>query len=399
MPILERSAEGRASGPSSTEIEEATTAASAGVLAPPGAWGAPELSVVVPTLNESANLPLLVASLEAALRGVHWEVIFVDDDSGDGTAAVARRLARDDGRVRCLRRIGRRGLAGACAEGMLASSAQVVAVMDADLQHDEAVLPQMLQAIRSGADLVVGSRLATNGLVDGGFSSVRRSGSRLATAAAQRLLGVQLSDPMSGFFMMRREAFEAVAPKLSTQGFKLLLDIVASSRSDMSVREVPYRFRPRRHGASKLDSLVVLEYLGLLLAKLSGDRLSIRFVLFGLVGATGLVVHLAALRGAMSLAGLGFEWAQTCAAYAAMTWNFFLNNQLTYRDRRLAGLAALKGLLSFYLVCSVGAIANVGVASWAYTGQPSWWLAGTAGALMGAVFNYAASSAFTWRQR
>ena len=197
--------------------------------------------------------------------------------------------------------------------------------------------------------------------------------------------------------MMRRELFEALAPRLSTHGFKVLLDIVASSEEPLRVVEMPYEFRARNHGASKLDSLVVLDYVGLLLAKISGDWLSIRFVLFAFVGASGLIVHLLALRQALAF-GIGFDWAQTIAAFTAMTSNFVLNNQFTYRDQRLLGFAALKGLGSYYAVCSVGTIANVGVANWIYGAQPSWWLAGTAGAIMGVVFNYAASGALTWRR-
>jgi dolichol-phosphate mannosyltransferase len=280
---------------------------------------------------------------------------------------------------------------------MLASSASAVAVMDADLQHDETLLPRMLESIQQGADIVVGTRFAAGGAAQGGLSRARHWGSRFATQCAKRFLGVQLSDPMSGFFMMRRELFDAIAPGLSTHGFKVLLDIVASSKRPLRVVELPFTFRARQHGQSKLDSLVVLEYLGLLLAKLSGDWLSIRFVLFSLVGSTGLLVHLWALQQGLAL-GLAFDWAQTVAAYAAMTSNFVLNNQLTYRDRRLRGLSALKGLVTFYAVCSVGTIANVGVANWVYGSRPSWWLAGTAGALMGVVFNYAASSVLTWRR-
>ena len=357
----------------------------------------PQLSVIVPTFNERDNVALLVARLAAALPHAAWEVIFVDDNSPDGTAAAARRLAQTDPRVRCLRRIGRRGLAGACIEGLLASSALAVAIMDGDLQHDETQLPTMLTAIERGADLVVGTRFACGSDAVGGLSRVRQLGTRLATMTARRLLGVQLSDPLSGFFMIRRDVFEAVAPRLSTQGFKLLLDIVVSCREPLEIVELPCEFRARRHGHSKLDTLVVFEFLGLLVAKLSGDWLSIRFVGFALVGATGLVVHLWALQQALNL-GLAFDWAQTTAAYLAMTSNFVLNNQLTYRDRRLKGWAAVGGLLTFYLVCSVGTVANVGVANWIYGSRPSWWLAGTAGAVMGLVFNYAASSVLTWQR-
>jgi dolichol-phosphate mannosyltransferase len=371
----------------------------AGNQADDAAWVSPELSVIVPTLNERSNVPLVVKCLGEALQGLNWEVVFVDDDSADGTVDVARRLARIDPHVRCMRRIGRRGLAGAGIEGILASSAFAVAVLDGDLQHDETLLPQMLARLRTGADLVVGTRFAQGGSAMDGLSGIRQWGSRLAGAAARHIAGVRLSDPMSGFFMIRREAFEELAPKLSTQGFKLLLDILASAPQRLKLVELPYRFRARQHGQSKLNSLVVLEYFGLLLAKVSGDRLSIRFVIFALVGASGLVAHLVALNVLLSIFHMRFTWGQTLAAFAAMTWNFFLNNLLTYRDYRLQGLSMLRGLISFYVVCSVGAIANIGVASWVYGGQPSWWIAGTAGALMGAVFNYAASSALTWHQR
>jgi dolichol-phosphate mannosyltransferase len=362
-------------------------------------WASPELSVIVPTLNERSNVPLVVNCLTDALQGLNWEVVFVDDDSADGTIDVARGLARVDPHVRCMRRIGRRGLAGAGIEGILASSAFAVAVLDGDLQHDETLLPQMLQRLHAGVDLVVGTRFAHGGTATDGLSGVRVWASRLAAAAARYITGVRLSDPMSGFFMIRRETFDVLAPRLSTQGFKLLLDILASAPRRLELIELPYRFRARQHGQSKLNGLVVLEYVGLLLAKISGDRLSIRFVIFALVGASGLVAHLIALNVFLSAFNMRFAWGQTLAAFTAMTWNFFLNNLLTYRDYRLQGLAVLTGLLSFYAVCSVGAIANIGVASWVYGGQPSWWIAGTAGALMGAVFNYAASSALTWHQR
>lgn len=364
-----------------------------------GTRPAPEISIVVPAFNEAGNVATLIERLEAALAGIDWEVVYVDDDSPDGTARRVLDIGKTDARVRCIRRIGRRGLAGACIEGMLSSSAAVVAVMDADLQHDERVLPAMVGAIREGADLVVGTRYAAGGTSGEGFSAGRQAISSLATGLARRLLDIRLSDPMSGFFAMRREAFEAVAPKLSAQGFKILMDIVASSRRDLRIVELPFQFRERHAGQSKLDSLVAVEFVGLLLSKLFGDWLSIRFILFALVGASGLVIHLGFLRAMLGSGLLGFGAAQTAATYAAMTWNFVVNNQLTYRDRRLTGLAALRGLIVFYLVCSVGAVANVGVASWIYQASPSWWLAGTAGALMGAVFNYAASSVLTWRQR
>ena len=360
----------------------------------------PRLSIIVPTFNERANVSVLLDKLAAALAGVAWEVIYVDDDSPDGTADVVRGLAQNDPRVRCLRRIGRRGLAGACIEGMLASSAPVLAVMDADLQHDETLLPAMLKEIDAGADLVVGSRYLGGGASGTGFSKSRQGISNAATVLAQRLLGVKITDPMSGFFMVRREVVEEAAPRLSEQGFKILLDLIASTPRKLRTVELPFTFRERHAGVSKLDSLVAVEFAGLVLSKLFGDWLSMRFILFAMVGFSGLAVHLILLQSLLKTNSVAFSTAQVAATYGAMIWNFFINNQLTYRDRRLRGWGALRGLLIFCLVCSVGAIANVGVASWIFYGnRTNVLLAGTAGALMGAVFNYAASSVLTWRKR
>ena len=359
----------------------------------------PEVSVVVPTFNERDNVTALFRKLEAALAGLAWEVIYVDDNSPDGTWDVVRALAREDSRVRCIRRIGRRGLSGACIEGILASSAPCAAVIDADLQHDETQLPKMLALLQGGeADLVVGSRYIEGGSADS-FDKQRAGFSMLATSVAKKLLRVEIADPMSGFFMIRRDRFEQLAPQLSTQGFKILLDIVATARGSLRIKEIPYSFGSRLHGESKLDSMVALDFLGLVLAKLTGDVVSLRFLLFAMVGSLGLLVHLVALFVALEVFNVPFPEAQACGALIAMTSNFLLNNFLTYRDQRLKGLGILRGLLLFYLVCGVGLIANVGVAFSVYDQEPIWWLAGAAGALMGVVWNYAMSGLFVWRKR
>ena len=359
---------------------------------------APELSVVVPTFKERDNVPLLVGKLARALAGIDWEVIFVDDNSPDGTAAAARAIGATDARVRCIRRIGRRGLAGACIEGMLASQARYVAVMDADLQHDETLLTQMLARLRAGeAELAVASRYADGGSAAGLASARREQASRVSTAVARRLLGVALSDPMSGFFMVRRDRFEALAPQLSSQGFKILLDIAATAGRDLRITELPFVFGERQHGESKLDTRVALDFAALVLAKLTGDAVSFRFLLFCLVGLTGIAIHMATLQ--LAVTTLSFGAAQAVATVAAITWNFVLNNMFTYRDQRLAGWQFVTGLIRFQLICAVGAISNVGIASVIYERDPNWWVAGLGGALMGAVWNYVVSAAFVWRQR
>jgi dolichol-phosphate mannosyltransferase len=366
---------------------------------PPHAAGLPQLSVVVPTFNERDNVATLFRRLDAALAGIGFEVIFVDDNSPDGTWEFVRELARQDSRVRCIRRIGRRGLSGACIEGILASSAPFAAVIDADLQHDETQLAKMLALLQAGeADLVVGSRYVEGGSADS-FDRQRAGASALATEVAKRVLRVRIADPMSGFFMIRRDRFEQLAPQLSTQGFKILLDIVASAHGNLRVKEIPYTFGSRLHGESKLDSMAALDFLGLVLAKLTGDAVSLRFLLFAMVGSIGLLVHFGALYIALEAFDLPFPEAQACGALSAMTSNFILNNFLTYRDQRLKGVAILRGLLLFYLVCSVGLFANVGVAFSVYDQEPIWWLAGAAGALMGVVWNYAMSGLFVWRKK
>jgi len=356
-----------------------------------------ELTVVVPSFNEIDNVEPLIERLHAALDGIEWEVIYVDDDSPDGTAAKVRELAQTDPRVRCIQRIGRRGLSTAVIEGMLASSAPYLAVIDADLQHDEKLLPRMLATLKlDGLDIVVGSRYVAGGAT-GDWDKGRAVMSSIATRLARLVVAAEIADPMSGFFMLRRRAFERTARRLSGNGFKILLDLFASAPTPYRFRELPYVFRQRIHGESKLDSLVIWEYLMLLLDKRVGRWVPVRFVLFAAIGGSGVVVHLAALR--LALIYLNFPVAQALGTVCAMTTNFLLNNMLTYRDQRLYGLKLINGLLSFYAVCSIGAVANVGIASAVFGEHYSWWISGLAGSAVGVVWNYAASSVFTWRRR
>jgi dolichol-phosphate mannosyltransferase len=357
------------------------------------------LSVVIPTFNEAQNVREMVSRLDATLKGIAWEAIFVDDNSPDGTAAEAKALSAADERVRCIRRLGRRGLASACIEGIMSSAATYVVVIDADLQHDERILPRMLSLLTNdSADLVIGSRYIPGGSADA-FASSRASFSKVANKIAQMLLGVSVSDPMSGFFMMRRDRFEQVAGELSSIGFKILLDVMVTARGHLRVVEVPYEFRERLFGESKFDAQIGLEFLGLILAKLTRGIVDPRFISFALVGTVGLAVHLLALLIALRFGTHSFPIAQSLATLAALASNFLLNNMLTYRDRRLSGAGLLWGFLGFCAIGAVGAFANVGIASWLYSEHSVWWLAGAAGAVMGALWNYSMSSQFVWRTR
>jgi dolichol-phosphate mannosyltransferase len=358
-----------------------------------------ELTIVVPTYAESENVLELVKRLKLSLAAIAWEVIFVDDDSPDGTAALVKSVAATDPHVRCIRRVGRRGLSGACIEGMLASASPVVAVIDADLQHDETLLPHMLQSIRNGADLSIATRYSAGGSVGHGLPTIRLWGSRLATWLASAIAGTDVSDPMSGFFMIRRDVIEGNADALAREGYKLLLDILWTTGKSLKISEMSYTFRERRRGNSKLGALVTIDYIGLLFSKMFGGALPVRFLMFAGVGLSGVAVHLATLNISLAHFRLSFEWAQFSAVIVAMTWNFVLNNFLTYRDARLAGARFLKGLLLFYFACSIGSIGNVGVASWIYSFHATAWIAGLAGAIVGSVFNYTISSAMIWKRK
>jgi dolichol-phosphate mannosyltransferase len=359
---------------------------------------AAQLSVIVPTFNERDNVSLLVDRLRSVLDEIDWEVVFVDDDSADGTANYVRDIAQTDARVRCIQRIGRRGLSTACIEGILASSAPYVAVMDGDLQHDEQILPQMLQMLtQESCELVVGSRYVSGGSI-GNWDKKRASVSALANWLSRIICKVEIADPMSGFFMLKRTTFDASVRKMSGQGFKILLDLLASSPQKIETKEIPYKFGLRRFGESKLDTLVAWEFMMLIADKLVGHIVPVRFALFALIGGLGVIVHFTILWYTFRMNQFTFEQSQTLAVSVSMTFNFFLNNLFTYRDMRLKGWRLVRGLLSFYCICALGAIANVGIASYVFAADQKWWLAGLVGVLVGAVWNYAVSSVFTWRR-
>ncbi|HVR91298.1 MAG TPA: glycosyltransferase family 2 protein [Novosphingobium sp.] len=365
-----------------------------------------KLAVVLPTYNERGNLRALVERLEIALAGIGWEAIFVDDSSPDGTADAARAIAVTDPRVRVLERIGRRGLASAAIEGMCSTAAPFVAVMDADHQHDPALLPGMLAALETGDyDLAYASRFCEGASTEAWNRPDRVKASGIANAVARKVTGVELTDPMSGYFMLRSDVLRRCAPKLSGVGFKILLDILATVATPMRVKEVPLAFAARAEGESKLDRTVVFEFLVGLYDNWLGRIIPTRFALFGTIGAVGVVVHMAVLATFLAIFGgyakgqlfSAFEVGQTVAAIFAMSFNFVLNNALTYADKRLKGfLPLLRGWAKFALTCSVGLLTNVGVAAILVRMGFHEYPAALAGIVVGSVWNYALSSRFVW---
>jgi dolichol-phosphate mannosyltransferase len=358
----------------------------------------PELAVIVPTLNERSNVERLLARLENVISGVQWEVVFVDDDSGDGTAALVRELGLSDPRVRIVQRIGRRGLSSAVIEGMLATAAPYLAVMDGDLQHDERLLPVMLGKLQNeNLDIIIASRHIEGGSV-GEFSRPRALLSRLGKKLSRFVCHHDVTDPMSGYFLLSRSFLEEVVHGLSGLGFKILIDILASSRRPLRIAELAYAFRTRLSGESKMDTAVGVAYILLLADKLVGDVLPIRFALFVLVGFVGLLVHLAILGLLHFGTSLTFLEGQAFATLGAMVCNFFLNNLITYHDRRLHGWAIAKGLASFCSACGIGAVINFALAQLLVSSRLAWYAAGLAGMVVSSVWNFGVTAMFTWRR-
>src|ERR1700735_609066 len=357
-----------------------------------------EVALVIPTYNERENIPYLLEALRAVLGDMSWEAVFVDDHSPDGTADCLRSLAASDRQIRVIERVGRRGLSSACIEGMMSTAAPYIAVMDADMQHDERILPAMLQKIRSEKlDLVVASRNMEGGSI-GEFSAERARLSRIGARISQFVCRCAITDPMSGFFVGGARFLRGSAGRLTGTGFKILVDLLASSPRPAKLGEVPYRFRNRQHGESKLDLNVELEYLFLLVDKMIGRYVPTRFVLFMLVGALGVVVHLGVLALLYLLAQTGFAVAQIVATYTAMTFNFFLNNLVTFRDRRLRGSRLIPGLLTFLAACSLGAFVNVTFANSLLQHRLPWILAGVLGMAISSIWNYGVNTVLTWRR-
>ncbi len=358
----------------------------------------PDLSLIVPTYNEAENIGELISRLSVALSDVTWEVIFVDDNSPDGTADKVREISRRLPHVSCLSRIDRRGLSSACIEGMHMARAPVLAVIDADLQHDETRLPIMLSELaHSGSDIVVGSRYMDGGST-GDWGLFRLLVSRVATTLGRLFVPKNLTDPMSGYFMVRQAVFLETAPHLYGKGFKILLDIFASSPRPLTFKEVPYRFRNRNAGESKLSGNVIWDYLEFLVAKKVSRLLPSDFLLFVLVGGVGVGVHLIALGLLYKTLATPFGLAQLLAIWCAMTSNFFMNNAITYRHSSLKGKRLFYGLLTFYVACAIGAVINFSLAVFLKSFGLHWAIAGASGSVTAAVWNFATTKTFTWRK-
>ena len=355
----------------------------------------PRISVIICTLDEQEAIGGVLDDVQAALGDVTHEIIVVDDSSNEHTAAVVRARASLAPNIRLIRRKGAVGLASAAIDGWDAARGATLAIMDGDGQHDPQLMRRLLARMdRGGFEVVIASRYLNGG--ESGLGAMRDLMSRSATLVSGAMLGLRLADPLSGCFIMRREWYEMVRPSLSGLGFKILIDVVASARRKPTICQISTALRPRAGGASKLDFRVIFDLAALLIDKRTRGVVPARMSQFLLVGLTGLALHLLVLAAA-KLTGAHFWLAQGLAILTAMTWNFALNNSLTFRDRRLRGSAAWRGLLSFYGACLGGAVVSEASAAAVHAFGGAWALAGVFGALLGAFWNYGAARRLTWK--
>ncbi len=377
----------------------------------------PLLTVVTPTYNEAENLPILVTELHRALQGIDHEIVVADDDSPDGTWRVAEDLAEDDPTIRVMRRFHDKGLSAAVLDGMSIARAPYLAVIDADLQHDPDALPAMLDEVRSGADVCVGSR-STEGGGFGDWSASRRFVSWVATVIARILLRVPVSDPMSGFFVISEEAYARTAPSINPRGFKVLLEFIGRNK-DLTVTEVGYTFRNRTHGETKLNGSVIRSYL-LGVAELRlGRQVDPVFLLYVLVGIVGLGVNSVVFAAAEALGvprittGLNdaldpIEGSFVISVLVSILVLFVLNNEFTFWEERYRGWKLVPAFVVFFVMSLIGTLVHVAVfkflqsigfllsvlgADWSRVTQ------NLIGASVALVVNWYLNSTYLWRRR
>jgi dolichol-phosphate mannosyltransferase len=361
-------------------------------------------SLVLPTFNEVENLPELLPKLKKVLEYIPHEIIIVDDNSPDETWQIAHTLSETLDGVHVIRRIGRRGLSSAVVEGFLAAKGDVLAVMDADGQHDLSLLPKLFHTVQSGVNIAIGSRYIEGGSV-GEWDERRYALSRLATRLAIGLCSVPVKDPMSGFFAIDRETFEDTLPRLNPKGFKILLDFLVHVKKGTTAKELPFRFGERMYGESKLSKRVQIEFLEYLYDVIFGKYIPLTFVQYCIVGAMGVFVHVSMylllsslLKEAGALSLYGFSIAVIGAIETAIIFNFLLNNVWTFAHARLHGVAAFCGFLTFNAACALGALANYATAAFLFSHGSAELVSVIIGAFVGVFWNYTINRLMTWRE-
>lgn len=311
-----------------------------------------ELSLIAPTYNERENLVPLVETVHKVLAQYHYELVIVDDNSPDGTADLARSLSTQYP-LKVIVRTSERGLASAVVRGFNEASGRVLCVIDADLQHPPEAIPDLLKAIDSGADVAIASRYIPGGGVEG-WSTKRKVISRGATFLACLLLSSarKVRDPLSGFFLFRRDVIAGV--DLAPTGYKILLEVLAKGHPTQ-VTEVSYTFRERERGESNLtfkEELSYLKHLGRLVWFEGHIK---RFIKFCTVGASGTFVYMGLLALLTEVAGLFYILSSVLGYEISILNNYTWNELWTFRDRRaISGGSVLTRAIKFNVVSLFG---------------------------------------------
>ena len=358
------------------------------------------VSIVLPTFNEGKNIESLINKLLVQQNKWQIEIIVVDDDSMDGTREIVREISYKNKEVQLISRVGRSGLASAIKEGLINSKGEIAVVMDSDGQHDPQTVPKAIHFLSEmNLDLVIGSRFHSEAKIFG-LSNNREAGSKLANLIARTSLPrnyKNLTDYMSGFFVIRPNKTFNLIRAVNVNGFKFLYELLSLSKGSLLVGEVPLIFLSRNHGISKLDLAIFWDFLISLIHSLTFRIIPRRAISFGLVGLSGIVVQLLINKFLMSVVDLDFEKSLPFSVVIAATSNYLINNALTFKFQRLRGRALIKGLLKFLLVASLPIIANVGLASAYYNLIDNDIIfAQIAGIVVVYIWNYAASSKFVW---
>lgn len=358
-----------------------------------------EISIIIPTYNEVKNIPILIALLREHLHGLSWQAIIVDDDSPDGTYQIAKEISEKDKRISCIRRINERGLSSACIEGMTASKAKYLAVIDADLQHPVETLPKMLTEIKDmRADILVGTRYKY-GQISSDWPFHRRIISKVATNLSKLILSKKtVTDPMSGYFLITKELFEQVRPKLSGVGFKILFDILTVAPSSVKISEYPIKFGIREHGESKLNSLVAWQFFMSIAQRMTLGAISISALSYFSVGTLGVLLHFIIFYFLFILLRIPFEISQFFSSAFSMLGNFLLNNTLTFRPIVLVR-QKFTGYFKYATICLLGACLNTFIAAQCFTIGVQPYLSAGIGILAVAFWNYLLSKKIVWRTK
>jgi dolichol-phosphate mannosyltransferase len=354
-----------------------------------------QLSILIPTLNEADNVIELTKRIFNLELKIPYNIIFIDDGSNDLTVANIRKMQQENDNIFLLRRFKRKGLSSAIIEGALFSQAELICVMDADLQHDEAKIPEMLQKINE-ADIVVASRYSQEGEIDQSWSKIRKFISNAATFLSSFLLGKnKVSDPMSGFFLIKREILEKIEMQLKPEGFKILFDIISCSKK-FKIKEVSYSFKTRIYNQSKLNHSVLISFVELFITKFLLKLLPHKFALFCFVGTIGLIVNIITMM-LLKYLNYDFLWSQLIVSTLIIFLNYILNNIITFRDNKLFGIKFIEGLIKFFVTCFLGLACNLAISYSLYNIGINWYMASVIGVLFSSVWNFGLSLYYVWK--